>query len=131
MSEMKILVAEDEPFIRLHWERALVVEGFVPVLVEDGMQALRLLEGDGWKQFRALVTDLSMPNMNGLELIRQIRERRKMLIPTYLYTSYTVGEDPLTIEVCNRLVLQGAAIFDKAVVNPYQLAKEIKKNFLG
>jgi CheY-like chemotaxis protein len=70
---MRILVAEDEIFSRQLLERALKKFGHEIVSVGDGIEAwtqLKLLN------FRVVISDWMMPELDGLELCRQIRGRQ-------------------------------------------------------
>jgi DNA-binding NtrC family response regulator len=62
-----ILIADDERTIRETVSAILVDEGFDTDMVADGKEALELLSR---KNFDLLITDLRMPNMDGLELIK-------------------------------------------------------------
>ncbi|MDD2325675.1 MAG: response regulator, partial [Alphaproteobacteria bacterium] len=61
----KILVAEDNPAVRAFIERALQSTGAEIKAVEDGQQALDQL---GTNSFDILVTDIVMPNVDGIAL---------------------------------------------------------------
>lgn len=65
------LVAEDEPLICSMLQEALTDAGLTVFEAENGHEALRVLRG-GIK-VDLLVTDLEMPGMGGLELIRYVR----------------------------------------------------------
>lgn len=65
-----ILVAEDHPTNRLVIGAQLKRLGYVAELAEDGRQALAL---SALRDFAALLTDLHMPEMDGLQLAREIR----------------------------------------------------------
>jgi len=66
-----ILLAEDDPISRRLFEKILVKEGFTVTTVENGRKALDLLR----QQFFPIVlTDWQMPEMEGPELCRAIRE---------------------------------------------------------
>jgi len=68
---MRILVVDDEPAVRLALERALRLEGYDVELAADGAEALhRLALGVP----DAVVLDLLMPNVDGLEVCRRLRE---------------------------------------------------------
>ena len=62
-----ILIADDERTIRETVSAILVDEGYETDMVADGKEALELLSQ---KNFDLLITDLRMPNMDGLELIK-------------------------------------------------------------
>jgi two-component system response regulator MprA len=67
---MQILVVDDEPAVRDSLDRALRLEGYEVELAADGAEALRALaEGN----HDALVLDLMMPRVDGLEVCRRMR----------------------------------------------------------
>lgn len=75
MSQLnKILLAEDEISNQLLVKRALNKAGYTTVVVNNGLEALQILEKE---QFDAIVTDWMMPELDGIELIRQIRKKYK------------------------------------------------------
>lgn len=68
-----ILTAEDEEAIRESLLMLLQDEGYDCFAVSDGLDALQLLENDE-VSIGLLITDLQMPRLSGLELIRRVRE---------------------------------------------------------
>jgi len=62
-----LLVADDDPGLRESLERTLTREGYRVVLASDGRAALERLQGGG---IDLVVTDLKMPGLTGLELLR-------------------------------------------------------------
>jgi two-component system response regulator MprA len=68
---MKIMVVDDERPVRESLRRALELEGYEIELAENGGEALERLEGDS--QPDALVLDVLMPGIDGLEVCRQLR----------------------------------------------------------
>jgi two-component system, OmpR family, response regulator MprA len=69
---MRILVVDDEPAVREAVERALRLEGYDVVLAADGGEALQTLDE---RPADAVVLDLLMPRVDGLELCRRMRLR--------------------------------------------------------
>jgi len=67
---MRILVVDDEPAVRESLRRALQLEGYDVQLAADGQEAVERLAGDG---FDAVVLDVSMPRLDGLEACRRLR----------------------------------------------------------
>src|SRR5688572_5001311 len=68
MSESaRLLVADDDPGVRESLERTLTREGFSVVLASDGRAALERVQAGG---IDLIVTDLKMPGLTGLELLR-------------------------------------------------------------
>jgi two-component system, OmpR family, response regulator MprA len=70
---MKILVVDDEPAVRDSLRRALELEGYEVDLASDGEEALGRLELPAHPD--ALILDILMPGMDGLEVCRRLRER--------------------------------------------------------
>ncbi len=68
----RVLVADDEPAIRKVVRDALEREGHEVVAAIDGQEALERFE-DG--TFELVVTDLAMPRVDGLELVKELRRR--------------------------------------------------------
>jgi two-component system response regulator MprA len=67
---MKVLVVDDEPSVRSALQRALALERYEVQLAEDGQQALdTLAEG----VVDAIVLDVMMPRIDGLEVCRRLR----------------------------------------------------------
>jgi two-component system response regulator FlrC len=66
----RILVADDEPGIREFVSDALELDAHVCIQAPDGRAAAKLLEERG---FDLLITDLKMPGMDGMTLLRKIR----------------------------------------------------------
>ncbi|MBC7911277.1 MAG: sigma-54-dependent Fis family transcriptional regulator [Pyrinomonadaceae bacterium] len=75
MSEItptRILVAEDEANLRLVIQKELQRLGYRVQVAPDGEAALRLLEESN---VDVLLCDINMPRMDGMELLRRVRER--------------------------------------------------------
>ncbi|NOQ50644.1 MAG: nitrogen regulation protein NR(I) [Desulfuromonadaceae bacterium] len=71
MSIERILVADDEESIRWVLSRALKKQGFTVDLAEDGRQALNLFRKN---HYDLAVLDIKMPGLQGIELLKQVRE---------------------------------------------------------
>jgi two-component system, OmpR family, response regulator MprA len=67
---VQILVVDDDAAVRKSLQRALELEGYAVVLAEDGQAALDFL-ADSWVD--AIVLDVAMPRLDGLEVARRIR----------------------------------------------------------
>jgi two-component system response regulator MprA len=69
-SSVKVLVVDDEPGVRAALQRALVLERHEVQLAEDGQQALDALAE---RTVDAIVLDVMMPRVDGLEVCRRLR----------------------------------------------------------
>jgi two-component system, OmpR family, response regulator MprA len=83
---VKILVVDDERAVRESLRRALELEGYEIELAADGQEALQRLEGNGEGQPDAVLLDLLMPNVDGLEVCRRLR-RNGNRVPVLMLTA--------------------------------------------
>jgi DNA-binding response OmpR family regulator len=81
-----VLVVDDEPIVREVVVKYLENEGFDTLEAEDGLEAQRLLEHE---MPSAVVLDVMMPRLDGLELCRWIRARSD--VPVIMLTA--LGEE--------------------------------------
>ena len=87
---MKILVVDDERAVRESLRRALELEGYEIELAADGREALDRLEGDAEPD--AMILDVLMPGVDGLEVCRRLRGSGSKL-PVLMLTARTQVED--------------------------------------
>jgi len=88
-----ILLAEDSAFFLKQVAGFMKEEGYNVVECEDGLAAWNMLENSGGK-FDLVVTDLEMPNMNGFELSRKIKDDPRFnYLPIIALTSLAGEED--------------------------------------
>ena len=84
----RILIADDDPVVRHLVSSVVRKAGYIPVTVEDGREAVRILQSDAG--FGAAVFDMMMPHLEGIDIIRHMRtEKRLMRIPVIMMTSET------------------------------------------
>jgi CheY-like chemotaxis protein len=102
----KVLVVDDDPLNLELTARALASAGFITRMAANGEEAVAWI---GMELFDAVVTDVRMPRMDGLELLRNIRGRLPWL-PVVIMTAQV--EDNL----CATASAWGAAaVFEKPV----------------
>jgi DNA-binding NtrC family response regulator len=70
MARNTVLLADDEDTLRRNLAQVLVEEGFDVIACADGSEALRALKDN---TIDALITDLRMPGLSGMELIDHVR----------------------------------------------------------
>ncbi len=72
MAELaRILVVDDEPAVQSALSRALTLERYDVVGVTDGQEALDSLQST---PYEAIILDIAMPHVDGLEVCRRLRE---------------------------------------------------------
>jgi len=72
MTKARILVIDDEDIVRTSCSRTLVPEGYEVALAKNGVEGIRML---GESKFDVVLTDLKMPDMDGIEVLRKIKEQ--------------------------------------------------------
>jgi len=85
-----VLVVDDEPVVRRFASRVLAAEGFGVLEATDGESALRLILG-GAVDPACVVSDVVMPRLNGVELLRTLSNDRPDL-PVILMSGYATAE---------------------------------------
>jgi two-component system response regulator MprA len=105
---VKILVVDDDAAVRESLRRALQLEGYAVELAEDGQEALERVTSDG---VDAIVLDVAMPRLDGLEACRRLRAEGSAL-PVLMLTARD--------EVSDRVAGLDAGA-DDYVVKPFAL----------
>ncbi|HEY0710427.1 MAG TPA: EAL domain-containing protein [Polyangia bacterium] len=78
----RVLLVDDEPLIIRAMRRALEGAGYAVTTAEDGSEAAKHLSESS---FDVVVSDISMPTMTGIELLRRVRQR-DLDLPVVLMT---------------------------------------------
>ncbi|MBL8726608.1 MAG: chemotaxis protein CheW [Planctomycetes bacterium] len=90
---IRVLFAEDTKFFREHVAGTLRGAGFEVVTAADGDLAWQVVN-DPERTFDVVVTDVQMPNCDGLELTRRIRRTERLRsLPVVALTSLSSAED--------------------------------------
>jgi DNA-binding NtrC family response regulator len=71
MNKKMILVIDDEDIVRTSCSRTLAPAGFDVRLARNGVEGLKVLEQE---KLDLVLTDLKMPDMDGIEVLRKIKE---------------------------------------------------------
>lgn len=131
---LKVLVVEDHPVTRRLLEEQLTLLGCQVHAVPDGQQALQQLEREGCEVF---MTDLSMPGMDGYELVRRVRQQHPWL-PILVVTADVTPQQtrrfahdtrikvlgkPLALEALGRALSQISGV--RPVVGEPQLSDDL------
>lgn len=91
--DKSILIVEDNPNMSSLLEEMLEVFDYKSVRAESGQEALNKLDQG---EFAMVITDMKMPAMNGLELLKNIKEKNPAM-PVVLISGYSmkeIGSDP-------------------------------------
>jgi len=80
-----ILIVEDEVLLRDTWKEMLVYFGYKPLMAEDGLKAIRILNE---QKVDLIITDLKMPKYDGFFLLNFLKEKN-LNIPTIICSGQT------------------------------------------
>lgn len=120
----KILLVEDEDFIRELYTRQLTKAGFTVKSAADGQSGLETLKAEA---FDLLLLDIMLPGMNGLQLLREFKTQNpNSPMMTILLTN--LGQEAVIKE---GFELGAQAYLIKASYTPDQVVNEVKNALFG
>ncbi|MEQ8276028.1 MAG: sigma-54 dependent transcriptional regulator [Deltaproteobacteria bacterium] len=114
---LEIIVADDEPTIRLTVSETLREEGHAVTEAKDGAMALELIRQ---RPFDLLVTDVRMPRITGMEVFRKTREESPST-DVILMTAFGAVEDAV------EALKLGASDYLVKPFDPSELAVRIER----
>jgi len=109
MGDSKILLVEDDEAINNMIKKSLIKEGYKVSNVFDGQGAL-----DAWKneEFKLIILDIMLPNIDGIEVMRRIR--LKSMVPILMVSAKA--------EECDKVIGLGLGA-DDYLVKPFSIAE--------
>lgn len=122
--QKKILLVEDEDFIRELYSRQLAKAGLLVKTAVDGQSGLDTLKNEA---FDLLLLDIMLPGINGLQLLREFKTQNpasKMI--TILLTN--LGQEAVIKE---GFELGAQAYLIKASYTPDQVVNEVRNALFG
>ena len=117
MSQQNVLVVDDEEVIRDVCEQILACEGYTVTTAASGKEALHLVSEN---DYDAVVTDIMMPDMSGLELLEVIKS-------TSLDVSTIVITGLGTFDMATQSDRLGAREFVVKPFTPDELSQAVRK----
>ena len=117
MDKRRILVIDDEAIVRVSCERMLRPEGYDVVVTPKGTDAIELLERE---KFDLVLTDLKMPDMDGLEVLKHIKEKWPEII-VIIITGYG------TISTAVQAIKMGAYEYIEKPFTPEDILNAVRK----
>jgi two-component system response regulator AtoC len=103
MSKQSILVVDDETKMRRLLEIMLTQLGYKIYQAEDGQKAIKFLDA---QMVDLVITDLRMPNIDGIELLQQLREQKNdvSVIVVTAYGTVETAVDTMKYGACDYIV---------------------------
>ncbi|MDK2870797.1 MAG: hypothetical protein PWQ16_149 [bacterium] len=122
----KIIVAEDDSKIQMVIKGALEKEGYEVLTAKDGIEAINILQEN--PDTVAIVTDIAMPRMTGLELLEDIRKNGpNPEIPVLMLSAHHTKENILKAKELgiNEFLVKPFSLKDLIIRVNRMLGKEI------
>ena len=114
----EILVVDDEDGLRSYLAEALELDGHDVDQARDGSDALRMA---GRRRFHLVLTDLKMPRMDGMALVRQLREEQPDTEIIVLTAHGSVGN------AVEAMKLGAADFLQKPISSPAELRMVVRR----
>ncbi len=119
----KILIAEDDFFIRDIYSKVFSLSGYEVAVAVDGVEALDKIKAEDYDM---ILLDIMMPRMTGIDVLKNVRslEEPKKSVPIFIITN--LGQQNV-IEEAFKLGMDGYIL--KSQVTPQQIVDEINNFF--
>ncbi|MBX3065260.1 MAG: response regulator [Anaerolineae bacterium] len=121
----KIMLVEDDRLVRESIREVIKLAGYEVLETVNGKEALQCYDEHSL-QIQAIITDLMMPVMGGLDLCRELRSR-KYQSPILILSGYPAGLDMTQIKELNITQLIQKPVDAEVLIS--QLSKAIEGNF--
>ncbi len=119
-SSKKILIVEDDQFLRDFYQELLTAEGYQIDVAPDGEIALEKLSKGGWD---LVLLDIMLPKKDGLQILQDIKTNppKASIGPVVVLTN--LGHDTV---INKAFVLGAGGYLIKSALNPDEVLKEVK-----
>jgi len=115
-----ILLVEDDEFLRQLYDELLKGEGYNVTLAADGQIGLEKMQQGG---FDLILLDIMLPKMDGLEILRHIKEKPPATKSGPIVLLTNLGQDSIIKE---GFALGASGYLIKSAMNPDQVLSEVK-----
>lgn len=121
MSRPKILVLDDEEIVRVSCKKCLTPEGYDVDVAANGVEGLAIIENN---RYDVILTDLKMPDMDGMEFLAKVKER-------YPDTKVIMITGYSTVEHAVKAMRMGAYNYIEKPFTPDALIEAVKEAMVG
>jgi CheY-like chemotaxis protein len=118
MDPKKILLVEDDNFIRDLYHRQLEKAGYAVKSTHSGLEAVELVKSE---QFDLMLLDIMLPEMDGISVLKKLKEEGKDKLDVMVLSN--MGQDDL---IKKAMELGAKAYVIKSLSTPAQVVKEIE-----
>ena len=121
----KLLIAEDDFFIRDIYSKVFSLSGYEVEVAVDGMDAFEKIKA---KQYDMILLDIMMPRMTGIDVLKNVRSLNTPSKSTPIFIITNLGQQNV-IEQAFKLGMDGYIL--KSQVSPQQIVDEINNFFIN
>ena len=121
MKKPRILVIDDEKIVRISCKKCLMPEGYDVDIAGNGREGLQLT---GTAQYDVILTDLKMPDMDGMEFLTKIKETQPEA-KVIMITGYN------TVEHAEEAMRRGAYYYIEKPFTPDTLVSAVREALHG
>lgn len=122
-SSKKILIVEDDQFLREFYQELLQEEGYTVDVAAEGETALKKIQE---MQFNLIILDIMLPRKDGLQILRDLKVTPPKSKDAQIVVLTNLGQDSV-IRQAFELGAKGYLI--KSALNPEQVLAEVR-NYL-
>lgn len=116
----RILVIEDDEFLRELYDELLKGESYEVSLAVDGEEGLKYISEGGYD---LVLLDIMLPKMDGLEILRHIKDKPPKIVNGPIVLLTNLGQDSIIKE---GFALGASGYLIKSAMNPDQVLSEVK-----
>jgi DNA-binding response OmpR family regulator len=121
----KILLIEDDLFIREMYQHIFAKEGFSMDTAEDGQAGVTMAEKGGYD---LILLDIMLPKMSGIEVLTQLRDSKSKCLETPILLLSNLGQESV-IREAYRIGASGYLL--KADLLPRQVLEKVQDFLAG
>src|SRR5437868_6873722 len=121
----KILIAEDDFFIRDIYSKVFSLSGYDVKVAVDGADAFEKIKAE---TFEMILLDIMMPRMTGIDVLKSVRALSTPAKSTPIFIITNLGQQNV-IEEAFKLGMDGYIL--KSQVSPQQIVDEINNYFIN
>ncbi len=119
-NQKKILIVEDDQFLRDFYQELLQAEGYLVDIAADGEEALIKLQNN---EYNLVLLDIMLPKKDGLQVLKDLKTHPAKSPNATIVVLSNLGQD-VVIKDCFAQGAQGYII--KSALDPSQVLSEIK-----
>ncbi|MCP4263532.1 MAG: response regulator [Planctomycetes bacterium] len=125
MEKRSVLFVDDDPIILRSFERSFQNKPYNQLFTKSGREALEILQKE---EVHVIVTDMCMPGMDGLELLKIVREKYPRIVQIIIsgYTDMPVLHKKVKHKEIFRFIYKPWKL-DRAIFEPWKLEIDLKK----